>query len=92
MRAARSLSVMRGRFGRRHEALRQTGGRIQLDVFARLATEQLIERHTERLALDVPQREIDGAERMQPFLARRIEAVHERGLPDHLGIERVAGR
>ena len=84
------LERQRGRFRRRHEALRQTGGRVQLDVFARLTAEQLVERSTERLALDVPQREIDGAERVQPLLARRIEAVHERGLPDHLGIEGVA--
>jgi hypothetical protein len=31
-----------------------------------------------------------AAERVQPLLARRVEAVHERRLPDHLGVERVA--
>jgi hypothetical protein len=57
---------------------------------SRLTAKELVERRTERLALDVPQRKIDGAERVQPLLARRIEAVHERGLPDHLGVEGVA--
>src|SRR5207344_2754677 len=52
--------------------------------------EQLMERHTERLAFDVPQRKIDGPERVQPLLAWRVEAVHERGLPDNFGIERIA--
>ena len=58
-------------------------------MLARLAAEQLIERRVQRFALDVPQRQIDGTERMQPFLAGRVKPVHVDGLPDHLGVERV---
>jgi hypothetical protein len=42
------------RFRRRDEPLRQTGRRIELDVFARFAPEQLIERHVQSFALDIP--------------------------------------
>src|SRR4051794_7170517 len=49
-----------------------------------------MQRSTERLAFDIPEREVDRAERVQPLLARRIEAVHERGLPDDLAVEGVA--
>ena len=41
-------------FRRRDESLRQTRRRIELDVLARFAAEQLIERHVQRLALDIP--------------------------------------
>jgi hypothetical protein len=47
-------------------------------VLARLAAEQLIERRVERLALDVPERQVDSAERVQPLLTGRVEPVHER--------------
>ncbi len=83
------LQAHRRRFGRRNQALGQTRRRIELDVLARLAAEQLIERHVQRLALDVPQRQVDGAERVQPLFAGRVEPVHEGGLPDHLGVEGV---
>ena len=87
--AARSFSPIAAASAGGTSALRQTRRRVQLDVLARLAAEQLIERHVERLALDVPQRQVDGAERVQPLLAGRVEPVHEGGLPDHLGVERV---
>jgi hypothetical protein len=80
---------MAAAFGRRHDALRQPERRVELDVLARLATEQLIERRVERLALDVPERQVDRPDRVQPLLAGRVEPVHERRLPDHLGVERV---
>ena len=54
-----------------------------------LPAEQLIERHVQRLALDVPQRQVDGTERVQPLFAGRVEPVHEGGLPNHLCVERV---
>src|SRR4029450_4651767 len=53
----------RRRFFRRDEPLRKARSRVELDVLARLASEQLIERHVQGLALDVPQGEVDGAER-----------------------------
>jgi hypothetical protein len=74
---------------RQHDALGQTRGRIELDVLARLAAEQLIQGRVQRLALDVPQRQVDGAKGVQPLFAGRVEAVHERRLPDHFAVERV---
>jgi hypothetical protein len=90
--AARSFSPIAAasrRFLRRHDALRQTRRRVELDMLARLAAEQLIERRIQRFPLDVPERQIDCAERVQPLLAGRVEPVHERRLPDHLAVERV---
>ena len=54
------LQTHRLRFGRRHQAGRKPVRRVQLDVLARFAAEQLIERHVQRLALDVPEREVDA--------------------------------
>ena len=48
-----------------------------------------MERSVQRLALDVPQGEIDRAERVQPLLAGRVEGIHVGALPDHLGVEGV---
>jgi hypothetical protein len=58
-------------------------------VLARFTPEQLIERHVQSFALDIPQRQVDGAKCVQSFLAGRVEPVHEHRLPNHLGIERV---
>jgi hypothetical protein len=54
-------------------------GRIALDVLAREATQQLIDRHAKRLALDIPESHIERAESVQFLTAGRVEpaAVHE---------------
>ena len=83
------LQAHRRRFCWWHQPLRQTRGRIELDMLSRFATEPLIQRNVQRLPLDVPQSEIDRAKRVQTFLARRVEPVHEDRLPDQLGIEGV---
>ncbi len=67
--AARSFKTHPLQIILRDQALRYAVRRIEFDVLARFAAEQLVERCLQRLALDVPQREIDRAQRMQSFLA-----------------------
>src|SRR3954465_7612444 len=57
---ARSFKSIAAASGRRDDPLRQARRRIELDVLTRLATEQLIERHVQSLALDIPKRQVDG--------------------------------
>ncbi len=89
-RRPRSLSQAHGReLGRRNHPGRHAQRGVQFEVLTRLPAEQLIERHVERLALDVPQCEVDRTERVQAFLAGRVEPVHEAVLPDVFGVEGV---
>ncbi len=69
-----------GRGTRRSRA----AGRVALAVVARQAAEQLVHRQAERLALDVPQREIEGAEGVGLLPARRVEPRDVGLLPDPL--------
>ena len=84
-RARARLSVAAGRrAGRRTPPVR-----VALAVVARRAAEQLVHRQPQRLALDVPQREVERAERVGLLAARRIEPGDVRLLPDRLDPERV---
>jgi hypothetical protein len=46
------------------------------------AAEKLIQRDTQRLALDIPQRDVDGRKRGRVDMLRRKKAAPEEGLPD----------
>ena len=55
--------------------------RVDADAVARRSAEQFVNRHAQRLALDVPQRLIDAAERAGQDRAAAIERVAVDGLP-----------
>ncbi len=57
----------------RHAGRTDAAGGVALAVVARRAAEQLVHGHAERLALDVPQRQVERAERVDLLAARRIE-------------------
>src|SRR6185295_20325443 len=62
---------------------------VALAVVTRRSAEQLVHRHAERLALDVPEREVERAERVRLLAARRVEPRDVHFLPDRFGVERV---
>ena len=51
--------------------------------------QQVVHRHLQHPALDVPQRQIDGALPVDLLPARRIKAVHVHVLPQLLDLERI---
>ena len=63
--------------------------RVTLQIIAVHAAEQLVHRHAQRLAFQIPQRQIERTDRMQPFASGRIVegAVHV--LPQSFDVERV---
>src|SRR5262249_20322642 len=77
---------MRGLF---QVAFAREAGGVAFDMVMSEAAKQFIDRHAEGFALDVPQRHIESAERMQLLAAGRIEvaAVHE--LPQVVDSRRV---
>ena len=65
------------------------GGRVALEVIAVHSAEQLVHRHAQRFAFQIPQRQIERTDRMKPFASGRIVegAIHV--LPQTLDVERV---
>ena len=61
--------------------LRRAGVGIDAHAVARRAAEQLVNRHAQRLALDVPERLVDAAERAGENRAAAIERMPIDGLP-----------
>jgi hypothetical protein len=53
------------------------------------SAEQFMHRQTERFPLDVPQRHVKGAKRMNLFAARRIKPCDVHLLPDRLDLEGI---
>ena len=70
-------------------ALVREASRVAFDVVARLAAQQLIYGHAERLAFDIPQGHVECSQRMQLFAARRIEAAAIDELPQVVDARRV---
>ena len=68
---------------------RRRAREVALAVVAGGASEQLVHRHVQRLALDVPERQVQGAQRVRLLAARRVEPGDVRLLPDGLDPERV---
>ncbi len=68
---------------------RAAAAEIRLDVGAVHAADEIVNGHAEGLALDVPQRQVERAERVDFFAARRVEprAIHV--LPATLDVEWV---
>ena len=64
-------------------------GRVALAVVTRAPAEQLVHRQPERLALDVPEREVQGAQGVGLLPPGRVEPRDVRLLPERLGPERV---
>ena len=62
---------------------------IDADAVAALAAEQLMHRHTQRLALDVPQRLVDAGERAHVHAAAAIEPAAIQHRPVILDLVRV---
>ena len=92
--AAASARLRLGSSRRRASSSRRRAGRperrrIALDMVARGPVKQLVHRQLQRLAFDVPQRDIERALPMDLFAARRIEPVHVHVLPDLLDLERI---
>jgi hypothetical protein len=65
------------------------GGAVALAVIAHRAAEDLVHRQTQRLALDVPEREIHRADGVNLLAPRRIEPGDEHLLPDRFDLERI---
>ena len=63
--------------------------RVADDLVAHLAAQQLVDRHAQRLALDVVERDVDGGHRRREDALRGEEAAPEEHLPDVLDAERV---
>ena len=67
--------------------MRQSGSvAVERHRGANLSTQQLIDRHAETLAQDVPQRAVDAAQRVVALRARAEVLLHIRGLPDVLDV------
>src|SRR6185437_2435532 len=56
-------------------------GRIAVDVIARWSAEQLMNRHAQRLPLDVPQRHVERAHRIQFLASGRVKTSAKHQLP-----------
>ena len=67
----------------------RAAGGVALAVVARDAAEQFVHGQAERLALDVPQREIQRAEGVRLLAPRRVEPGDVGLLPDPLDVEGV---
>ena len=67
----------------------RAAGGVALAVVTRGAAEQFVHGQAERLALDVPQGEIQRAEGVRLLTARRVEPGDVGFLPDPLDVERV---
>src|SRR5215469_13391791 len=63
--------------------------RVDSRPVARLAAEQLVDRHTKRLALEVPQRGVDAADCAQQNWSTAPESAPVHVLPDVFDRERV---
>ena len=70
-------------------AARAPPGGVAFAVIADGAAQQLVHGQAERLALDVPQRHVERAQRVDLLAARRIEPGDVHLLPDGLDPERV---
>ncbi len=77
------------RLVRRRRTGRPERCRITLHVVARGTVQQVIHGQLRRLALDVPQRHVERALRVDLLAPRRIEAVHVHVVPDALDVERA---
>ena len=64
-------------------------GGIALAVVARHAAQQGVDRAAEHLAFDIPQREVEGADRVDFLASRRIEEGARHVLPEALDVLRV---
>ena len=62
---------------------------VTLTVVAHRAAEQLVHGQLERLALDVPERQVHRADGVRLLAPRRIEPGDEHLLPDRLDAERI---
>ena len=62
---------------------------ITLDVVARESAQQFVNRDPERLALDVPQRQVQRAESVELFASRRVKISAEHGLPKMVDPRRI---
>ena len=63
--------------------------RIADDLVAHQPAQQLVNRHAQRFALDVPQRDVDGRHGAGQNALRREKAAAEEQLPDVLDPKRV---
>ena len=63
--------------------------RIADDLVADLAAQQIVDRHAQRLALDIPQRHVDGGNGRGLNALSRKESAPVELLPDVLGVERA---
>ena len=64
-------------------------GGVTFHIIAGLATKKLIDRDSERLTLQIPERHIEGAQGVGLFPSGRIEIRTIHGLPQAVGTERV---
>jgi hypothetical protein len=62
---------------------------VDLDAVAHLAAEQLVDRHAERLALDVPERLVDAGDRTHQDRAASVEIAAVHRLPEVVDARRV---
>src|SRR4030095_9567027 len=62
---------------------------VAFAVVAHRAAKQFVDWQPERLALDVPQREVHGAQGVRLFAPGRIEPRDEHLLPDRLDLEGI---
>ena len=63
--------------------------RVEDHLVPHLAAQQIIDRHAQRLALDVPQGDVDGRDGGREDALGREEAAPEEHLPDVFGSHRV---
>ena len=65
------------------------GGVVALAVVAHHAAEQRVHRQVQHFAFDVPQRQVERAQRVHLFASRRIEERARHVLPEPLDIVRI---
>jgi hypothetical protein len=81
--------VLLGVLDERLDAAAALDVRVADDLVAGEAAEQLVDRDVERLALDVPEGDVDGGDGRGGDVAGREEAASEHLLPEALDLERV---
>ena len=65
-------------------------GGVRLHARAERAAEQLVDGHVVKLAGDVPQRDVDGADRRDHRALAAVVARHVvHPVPQHFGVERI---
>ena len=65
------------------------GGVVELAVIAHHAAEHRVHRQTQRFAADIPERQVDGAERVHLLASGRVEERAQHILPEVLDAARV---